>query len=236
MEKRRVTANQPCVFPQIHLFERILTSNVNVNMRTAQFSRQGWQSVYYLKTANHGKFSLTVPVKHYGRWVPIKKAEVAYGDGRWVGKHIRTIEQNYRKAPYFDMVIDSIIRIFMTEWESIGDMALETMLLGYRWLEFNVITVNDDELLPNGRPENPSDWVLAMCKQAKATEYYCGKVASDRYLKYADFKKAKIDVVSQDWECPEYSQLYPPFVGNLSIIDLMMNVLPEEGREVLGVG
>jgi|GEM_PF-2533994 len=234
MESRRVTVNQPCIFADLHLFERILKSNVAVNMRSAQFSRQGWQSVYHIKTSQ-GKLNMAIPVRHYGHWVAIKEAEVAWQDSHWVKKQIRTIEQSYKKAPYFDAVIDRVVRIFMTEWKCIGDMALESMVLGLQWLDEPAIFIHDDELLPYERPDDASDWVLAMCKQAKATEYYCGKVASDRYLKYEEFKREGIEVIPQDWHCPEYPQLYPPFVGNLSILDLMFNVSPEEGRRVLGL-
>lgn len=234
MEKRRVTINQPCIFPDLHLFERILKSNVSINMRTAQFSRQGWQSVYHIKTSQ-GRLNLTVPVKHCGHWIPINRAKIAWKDARWVKKHIRTIEQSYRKAPYFDAVIDGVVRIFMTQWEYVGDMALDSMVLGFQWLGEHVITTHDDELLPEGRPEDASNWVLAMCKLAGATEYYCGKIASDEYLRYRDFEQAGIQVIPQNWYCPEYRQIYPPFIGNLSILDLMFNVSPTEGRKVLGI-
>lgn len=234
MERMRVTVNQPRIFPSLHIFERILTSNVSINLRSAQLSRSPcWESVYRIKTSQ-GKLDLSIPVRHYGKPVPIKRAEVVWKDPRWVKKHIKTIEQNYRKAPYFDAVVDGIVRVFMTQWETLAEVALDSMMLGYQWLGEHIVTVHDDELLPNGKYESASAWLLAICKQAKGTEYYCGNYGSSQYLAYQDFEEGGIEVISQYWKCPEYSQLYPPFISNLSIIDLMMNVSPEEGREVLG--
>jgi hypothetical protein len=78
--------------------------------------------------------------------------------------------------------------------------------------------------------------ILALLQSTGATEDYCGGTAMQAYMNSDFLKKQGIAVVVQDWKCNEYLQLFSarhPFLVNLSIIDLLMNVSPQKAREIL---
>jgi len=78
--------------------------------------------------------------------------------------------------------------------------------------------------------------ILALIKEAGADEDFCGGTAHAAYMDEALYKKHGIRIVVQDWTCQEYPQLFGHqhgFIPNLSIIDLLMNVTPEEARNIL---
>jgi len=249
----RVTVNQPCVFPDLHLFERIMRSDINVNMASAQFSRQGWQSVYHLKVGG-AKRNMPVPVRHYGYWVRIDEAEIA-DEQRWRKKHFGTIGQFYSRAPFYRKYIGDIESLIMDGvYGNIGELAKATMLWGLSCLRIDCVTVNSvedglryretdhagtlvwiDDLNVCDRQEGePSNWVLNLAAAFGADEYYCGGVASSKYLDHEAFACQGIRLVPQDWRCPKYLQVdQAPFIGNLSIIDLLMNVGGEVGKDVI---
>ena len=77
-----------------------------------------------------------------------------------------------------------------------------------------------------------SDLVLNLCRQCRATEYLSGARGRD-YLDEGSFRAAGIDVHYQDYAHPIYRQVYPGFVPNMGIIDLMMN---EEAPQRLMLG
>ena len=52
--------------------------------------------------------------------------------------------------------------------------------------------------------------------------YISGELGHD-YLDVDIFKNENIDVVFEKFEYPQYSQKYPKFIPNMSIIDLLFN-------------
>jgi len=68
-----------------------------------------------------------------------------------------------------------------------------------------------------------SEKLLSICKQCNATTYLSGPAAKN-YLDESLFLEEGINVEWMDYsEYPEYNQLYPPFVHEVSIIDLIFN-------------
>ena len=62
-----------------------------------------------------------------------------------------------------------------------------------------------------------------MLKKAGATEYISGPSAKS-YILEEIFVKEHIKLTWMDYShYPEYRQLYPPFVHNVSVIDLLFN-------------
>ena len=92
---------QPGYLPWLGFFEQMYRSDVFVLYDDVQYDKHGWRNRNRIKSPN-GVQWLTVPVLIKGQGKPeirdvrINKAE------RWQKKHIRTIEQNYRKAPFYD--------------------------------------------------------------------------------------------------------------------------------------
>lgn len=231
----RVTCNQPAVFAaKLHLVERIGSCAVNVNMGNAQISPQGFQTRYYLKINGQEKI-MSVPRKHTGTLTALNQAEINNGPGiRWKDDHVKTIKQFYQKAPFLKEFFEPVAELITTAEGSIGAWTEKTMLWAMGTLGWTGKWVQDSEIVPK-RPEDPSDWVFQLCKGAGATVYYCGKVASDEYLKYQEFEAAGIKVLPQEWKCPEYVQTKGPFVPNLCVLDALFNLGAAGTKALIGL-
>ena len=77
-----------------------------------------------------------------------------------------------------------------------------------------------------------ADLILNLCEQMRATHYLTGGLARD-YLSEEDFSQKGIDLEYQEYDHPEYSQRYPGFVPNLSLIDLLFNVGDKSGNVLM---
>ena len=81
--------------------------------------------------------------------------------------------------------------------------------------------------------EGKTDRLLQLCKQAKATEYISGPSAKN-YLEEVLFKKEGIQVSYMDYSgYEEYSQLFGPFIHEVSILDLVLNEGPYAKKYML---
>ena len=76
-----------------------------------------------------------------------------------------------------------------------------------------------------------ADRILNLCQRMKATHYLTGSLARN-YLSQEDFSQKGIELEYQEYNHPKYSQRYPGFIPNLSLIDLLFNV-GDESLDVL---
>ena len=75
--------------------------------------------------------------------------------------------------------------------------------------------------------EGKTERLLDLCIQAGATEYLSGPAAK-AYLDEKLFAEKGISVRYMDYSgYPEYKQLFPPFVHEVSIMDLLFNEGPD---------
>ena len=72
-----------------------------------------------------------------------------------------------------------------------------------------------------------TDKLVSLCKQAGATKYISGPAAR-AYLNEDLFRQEDISVAYMDYSgYREYTQLYPPFQPQVSVIDLVLNEGPD---------
>ena len=188
--------------------------------------------------------------------------ELDYSD-EWSKKHLRNIELSYGKAPNFKSLYPSLTLLLGVEYGSLAACTVASTLWGLAVLfELPLLTLETfalptiNELLPvagtrlkkivrmseAGIPpadkageEDVNDWIIANCREFGANEYYYGGTAASSYINKERIQAAGITLIQQDWQCAQYPQCFPKraFIPNLSIIDLLMNVPPDEARRIL---
>jgi hypothetical protein len=206
-----------------------------------------------------GVLLLDVPVKHLGKdeHQLMTEARIDY-DSRWREDHLKNIEHNYRKAPQFDAVFPSLRALFEREFDNLAAFTIATTLWGLGVLLETDDHTNDGihaklphemfrlkKVIPMSKTDIPApdkksgydanQWIIDKCNRLGADEYYHGGVAAAAYFSHEKMEQAGIRSVQQNWRLEPYPQQFPktPFMGNLSIIDLLMNVTPENAREIL---
>ena len=216
----RVGIHQLHYLPWLRYFEKIARADVFVVLDDVQFNKNGWQNRNKIKTAA-GAVVLTVPVHvRLGQGLD----EVAVDNSKkWSKKHWRTIEQSYRKAPYFRDYAEALASIYDAEWDSLNALNRRMLELFLQMLGIaTVIRYSSDLAVPGTGTER----LVNLVHSVDGTEYYSGAHALTEYLDPEQFENADIGLSLQNWEAPSYPQLHGPFAPDLAIIDLLMNCGP----------
>src|SRR5262245_59727696 len=97
-----VSAHQPGYIPWLGYFHKILLADKFVIMDDVQFEKNSFTNRNKV-LANGAPVFLTIPVatKDY---VNKQVREIEIADTRWKIKHLRTIEQSYKRSPFFGEV------------------------------------------------------------------------------------------------------------------------------------
>lgn len=188
----------------------------------AQYTKRFWINRNRIKTP-HGVIWLTIPVKVKGRFQQaIEETEVS--NPGWSRKHWETIKRAYCKAPHFKRY-ESVFEPLYLDCEetlisriNLRFISAVCTLLG---IDTTISWSMDYTLVPGKTAR-----LVDICKQAGADRYLTGPSAK-AYLQEEPFQEAGIQVRYMDYAgYPEYRQLYPPFIHEVSIIDLIFNAGP----------
>jgi hypothetical protein len=146
----------------------------------------------------------------------------------WRTKHLTSIKQNYGKTPFFKDYHQLFEGAYSREWEFLVDLDVHLIMklaecLG---MEGKKIIRSSALLVQGERIER----LVRLCKYLRADTFYEG-AAGRNYIDEGAFLKEGVRVEFQDYQHPNYPQLYGEFVPNLSVIDLLFN----HGRESLSI-
>lgn len=225
-----ISIHQPYYMPWMGLFHKIYKTDMLVLLDHVQYADKDMQNRNYIKTTQ-GKLLLTVPVRLPRHDLPANEVEISY-DTDWPRKHLRSIEFNYAKAPYFETYIGYFREVLTRKWKYLLDLNVE--IIRFMTKEFKL----DKPLLKSstlGLKSLKNELLIDICKAVKATEFLTGSVAAQSYLDFAEFERNGIRVTIHQFAHPEYRQAGKEFLPNLSAIDLLFNYGPG-GHDVIAKG
>jgi hypothetical protein len=218
---RTVAIHQPNYIPWPGYFHKLSACDVFVYLDAVQFPRgQSFAARNRVKTPNGVAF-LTIPVSlPRGREGMVSYREVQFADSDWKRKHLRTIEQSYRRASAFD----EIWPLYRDELEpDRGFVELNVALIEAvcAYLGIDTPRVRLSDLLPEFGAK--SELILDICRALGATTYLSGSGGGRRYTDEAFLARHGIEVRYDEYPTPTYPQLWGPFVPGLSVVDVLFN-------------
>ncbi len=187
-----------------------------------QYTKNDWRNRNKIKSAS-GPIWLTIPVRQ--ETLSQKISETKISQDNWAEKHWKSISLNYSKAPFYSIYKDTLEKFFSEiKTPFLSEINRSAIELINSYLGINtILTSSVDYKLIEGKNERLIDLIL----QAGGTHYLSGPSAKD-YIREDLFKEAGIEVSWMDYSgYPEYSQLFPPFVHAVSVLDLILNQGPE---------
>lgn len=212
---------QPGYLPWLGFFEQLWKSDIFVFYDDVQFDKNGWRNRNRIKT-QHGTQWLTVPV-HVNFGDKVKDIKIA-NTISWKGKHLKSIEAAYHRAPFFEEYFCIIQNVLSKEWNYLVnlDVALIHDICGALNLERKLFFSSELHVEEKGKVER----LVGICKALGADTFYEG-AAGRNYIDGAAFQKEGIKVEYQNYEHPIYRQLHGDFVSHLSVLDLIFNEGPK---------
>ena len=186
----------------------------------AQYTKRDWRNRNLIKTINGGKW-ITIPVEVKNKYrQTIKETKVSGNE--WVKKHLKTLRYSYSRSEHFDGMIDWLGSIYKSCERQVYLSEINLLFIreiaGYLGIKTK-ISFSSDYILEGDN----SGKAMNICLQAVAQEYLTGPAAIS-YLDVEAFIRNGINVKWMDYSgYREYTQLYPPFIHGVSIIDLIFS-------------
>lgn len=225
---RRVAVIQSNYIPWKGYFDIIRACDEFILYDDAQFTSRDWRNRNCLKT-EAGLRWLTVPVAVKGRRTsPIKDIRIA--DASWRKKHWHTIERTYARTEHFKDMRGFMQDLYLKEdFNYLSDLNRHFIaeICAQLGIRTRVTQSMDYALDPR---MSSTEKLVELCKKTGAEEYISGPTARS-YLDRTVFDSAGIRVRFADYSgYPEYRQLHPPFIHEVSVIDLLVNEGPSAPR------
>lgn len=231
MPGKSIAIVQSCYVPWKGYFDLIAMVDEFILYDDRQFTRRDWRNRNRIKTGSGTRW-LTIPVKNKGRY--FQRIDETETDGSdWRSQHFATISQAYAKAPFYNDYRLLLEELYLGSSETrlsfvnrrfleaiCAELAIGTRL---RWsTEFDVAGDRTSRLVD-------------LCRAAEATTYISGPSAR-AYLDATQFDAAGIELSYIDYEgYPHYPQVHPPFVHEVSVLDLLLSVGPR-ATEFMKIG
>ena len=225
---------QPTYNPWIGYFDLIDQVDIFVFLDNVQINKRSWQRKNRIKTPN-GELFLTIPVKGSSR--EIIKNVIINDEYPWRRKHLKAIEINYKKAPYFREVFPFIEEILNFKTQYLAEFNMNFIKKVSEMLGIKTEFIKASNLEPL---QGKKDILLSeICKKV-GCGVYISPQGSAVYLEAnkpgGAIVENGIELYYHNYEHPEYPQLYPPFLPYMGIIDLLFNVGFNEAMKVIRKG
>jgi len=227
----RLSGHQPVYLPGIILFTKIAHSDIFMHVGHCQASPGTWHNRNQIRNAK-----LVIPIKHdFGQSIN----DTQFAGDQWKRKHLRSIEINYGKRPFFADYFDGIAEIIKMPFRSLSFLnnAMTLHLLNCFQIYTPVIDSRNYEITGH-----KTEMLISMCREVGATEYLSNEGARD----YVNEQNMNLAGIKHRWlkfthPTPEntkgvYDQGHSEFQTNLSAIDLLFNCGPESGKIIRAAG
>ena len=222
-----VAIHQAEHLPWFGYFHKMKMADKFIILDNVQFKKNYFENRNRIYTPQGLKY-ITIPVKMKGH-LEKKFYEMEIVEN-WKKKYIKTLEFNYKKAPFF-----KDIEIILEKINNYG---------GNKLFEINMIIINvikdileiDTQLIkattlnPQGQK---TELLINILKKVDAIAYIVGKSGFD-YMNLDLFKKSNIKLVEHKVHHPIYQPFnYREFTDYPSIIDIIANLGREKVKELL---
>jgi len=225
----RVSIHQPHYLAWLPYLGKIVQSDCFVLLDDVEFTRNGYQNRNRIKTAQ-GPLVLTAPVKQK---LAQKIQDVEVHDNGWRKKHWASIQQAYRKAPFFGRYESEVQAFFAEPWPNLADPVCAMLEWLVKALGCDIRVVRSSSL---GVDTSSSRRLVDIVRKLGGTSYLSGSHALQAYLDAEVFRADGLTLELFDFNCPPYPQLHGEFIGNLASLDSLFNVGPEATRQLAQKG
>ena len=212
---------QPAFLAWVPFFQRMAASDVFVYLDDVEFSRNSPHNRNRILSA-HGPQLMTVPVRYRGHsHAFICNIEIAQLRD-WQRKHLRSIEMNYHRAPYFRDLDNPLRKIYGAPWLRLGDLNVALLDLFRDYLGIRTPCFRSSQMHVEG---SGNEKLVNLCRRVGAMRFLV-KPGTEHYHPPDYFAERGIELNPFHYSFDPYPQSLPGFVPALSVLDYAMNCGP----------
>jgi len=217
----KVAISQSNYIPWKGYFDLIASVDKFILYDDMQFTKRDWRNRNKIKTSQ-GIQWLTIPVQVKGKFSQ-KINETKILPGSWAKKHLKSFEINYKKSGGFVKAYSWLEKLFADaeKLEMLSEVNFLFIKAVCKKLGIETELIDSRQFTIEG---TKSEALLSILKQIDGVTSYVSGPAAKVYLKETIFNNENLKLHWFDYNgYPEYVQLHPPFVHDVSILDLMFN-------------
>ena len=219
---------QPYFLPYIGYFQLINAVDKYVIYDDVNFIKGGWINRNRI-LLNGNAFMINIPMQGASSFKKINEINI----GKNKEKILLTIEQAYKKAPYFSIVFPLISNIMKYNSENLASFISNSIIQIASYLQMKTEFVLSSEIKKDNNLK-AQEKVLSICELLGATKYYNAIGGQELYDKQ-EFALHDIDLKFLEGETFHYQQFNNEFVPNLSIVDVLMFNSVENVKKMLDI-
>ena len=214
----KLAVMQPYLFPYIGYFQLINAVDKFVILDDVHYIKKGWINRNRI-LVNNKEYLFTVPVKSISQNKLINELYLVEEE-RWKKDLVRTINFNYKNAPFFSDIILLISKIINSNEQNLSKYILNSLQLLNRYMKINTEVITSSSIYGNSWLKG-QDRILDICKQENA-DIYLNAIGGSELYSREEFIRNGINLKFLKSLKIVYSQYETQFLPWLSIIDVMM--------------
>ena len=226
----KIAIMQPYLFPYLGYFQLIHAVDTFVFYDDVNFIKRGWINRNQILIDNKAAL-FTVPLKKASQNNLINEIDMAI-DEKWLSQFFKTIEQNYKNAPYFDDTFLILKKVFGKKQTKISSLAIDSVFQISKYLQLNTKFEVSSIAYSNSIDLIKAERLIAICKE-KGYDHYVNPSGGKELYQKNTFDKENIILSFIDNELLPYTQFGNKFVNGLSIIDVLMFNTLEETKKLM---
>jgi len=207
---------QPYLFPYIGYFQLISSADKFVFYDDVNFIKNGWINRNRIIVSGSAKY-ITVPLRDASSFLKINRVHFI-DDSK---KILKTIEQSYKKAPYFDQIWPIVVSSFQYRTDLISELAIQSIRAVCAYLGIDKEFEISSEKYSRTQDLTGPRRIIEICRINSATDYNNPIGGVNLYNK-DEFRQSGIELHFIKRKEIVYKQSIQGFIPDLSIIDVLM--------------
>ncbi len=219
---------QPYLFPYIGYFQMVNAVDKFILYDDVNFIKRGWINRNNI-LINNKKSLFTLNLSAVSQNKLINEISVNYND-----KLLKSIEQSYKKAPFFAHVMPIIQYVFndINAETRISEISGKSIISISNYLGINTEFEYSSKCYSNTNGLDRAQRLIEICKYNSADTYINAAGGKELYNK-EEFNKENIKLLFIQSRIDGYKQFNSEFVTGLSMIDVLMFNSVEEVNKML---
>ena len=215
---------QPYIFPYIGYFQLIKAVDKFVLYDDVNFINRGWiNRNRILVNGNDSMF--TIPLKDASQNKLINEIAVNW-DNNWKIKFLKTIEQSYKKAPFYTEILPIIEKSIEADEVQFSKIIEQNLRLICDYLDIKTEIISSSSIYQN-TDKKAQERILNICSQEEVN-HYINPIGGIELYDKEEFAKENMQMNFIKSMPVEYKQFKNEFVPWLSMIDVLMFNSKEE--------
>lgn len=221
--RNTIAIHQPNFFPWLGFFNKIVIADIFILFDDIQFPKTGgvWSDRVMLLIAGEAKWVTATINRNYHGTRNINEMNFISKDP-WRIKMIKSLENNYKKHPYYLEVMDTLYPLITNGEANIAAYNAHAIQVIAKKIGIDISKIKHSSALAKTGTSN--ELLISLTKSLGGDTYLCGGGA-DGYQDESIFKEHGVILKYQEFKHPVYRQFKrDTFTPGLSVIDPLMNV------------